>query len=230
MQGFQKGNTPWMKGKHHSVEAKRKMREGHKGQLPWNKGKKGISEETRIKMREARKGKSYPKMCRVVNGENNPNWKGGISKTKRICKFCGKVFYTRMARIKKGRGKFCDKQCYGKWRSENIRGEKCSFFGKHLIGEKSPRWKGGIDFWDRRGSNNEVKLWRKMIYKRDGYRCVICGKTGGKLNAHHIRSWKDFPELRFDIDNGITMCQSCHELVYRETPLFAIRKLGMKKC
>lgn len=52
--------------------------------------------------------------------------------------------------------------------------------------------------------------WRKLVYKRDQYTCVACGATG-KLNAHHIKSWVGHPDLRFDVDNGITLCNECHK-------------------
>jgi very-short-patch-repair endonuclease len=47
---------PWIKGKHHTEEARKKMSEAHKGQIPWNKGKH-LSEEVRRKLSEAHKGK-----------------------------------------------------------------------------------------------------------------------------------------------------------------------------
>jgi len=53
---------------------------------------------------------------------------------------------------------------------------------------------------------------------------LICGKVGGCLNAHHIRNWENYPELRYDTDNGMTMCESCHKLVNKELPLFSIKK------
>ena len=52
--------------------------------------------------------------------------------------------------------------------------------------------------------------WAKQIKKRDNYTCQICHEKGGKLNSHHIKSWKDYPDNRFDLDNGITLCVACH--------------------
>jgi hypothetical protein len=51
--------------------------------------------------------------------------------------------------------------------------------------------------------------WKRAVWKRDNYKCVKCGSTD-KLCAHHIKSWDDYPELRFDIGNGLTLCCSCH--------------------
>lgn len=58
--------------------------------------------------------------------------------------------------------------------------------------------------------------WRTKVFERDGFKCAICGQVGGTLNAHHIKTFKDFPGLRLDIDNGITLCQECHKRVHKE--------------
>lgn len=55
----------------------------------------------------------------------------------------------------------------------------------------------------------ETAEWRRLVFERDGYRCVECD-DGGKLNAHHIKSWADHPDLRYDVENGVTLCIECH--------------------
>lgn len=45
--------------------------------------------------------------------------------------------------------------------------------------------------------------------QRDGFRCVECGRRG-KLQAHHVKDWADYPALRFDVSNGVTLCIDCH--------------------
>lgn len=61
----------------------------------------------------------------------------------------------------------------------------------------------------------EYNEWRKAVYERDHYTCQICGKVGGRLNAHHIKSFAKNPDLRFDVDNGVTLCDKCHKDVHR---------------
>lgn len=61
----------------------------------------------------------------------------------------------------------------------------------------------------------EYKEWRKAVFIRDGFTCQLCGKVGGTLNAHHIKPYARYPELRFVVDNGITLCQSCHKELHR---------------
>ena len=73
--------------------------------------------------------------------------------------------------------------------------------------------------WEKkpeRNRGNEYKDWRKAVFERDRYTCQHCGKVGGELNAHHIKAWKSFPELRFEVSNGQTLCADCHREYHRE--------------
>lgn len=86
-------------------------------------------------------------------------------------------------------------------------------------GENSHFWKGGVTSINvKLRASLEYRNWRKAVYARDNYTCQICGaktfKGLGKtikLNADHIKPWALFPELRFDINNGRTLCVDCHK-------------------
>lgn len=61
----------------------------------------------------------------------------------------------------------------------------------------------------------EYKEWRMNVFSRDRFTCVICGQVGGTLNAHHIKPFAEYPDFRLDVDNGVTLCESCHKKVHR---------------
>ena len=61
----------------------------------------------------------------------------------------------------------------------------------------------------------EYREWRRSVYERDNYTCMLCGQRGGDLNAHHIKPYALYPEHRYELDNGITLCVDCHRGVHR---------------
>lgn len=61
---------------------------------------------------------------------------------------------------------------------------------------------------ERRSS--KFLIWRKFVFGRDNYTCQKCGKRGGKLHPHHIMNFAKHKELRYDPENGITLCKNCH--------------------
>jgi hypothetical protein len=78
--------------------------------------------------------------------------------------------------------------------------------------EKNHLWKGGITAINQSiRTSLEYKLWRTAVFDRDNYTCIWCGQWGGKLQADHIKPFALFPELRFAIDNGRTLCVPCHK-------------------
>jgi len=74
------------------------------------------------------------------------------------------------------------------------------------------RWDkiGRKKYTDQHVKDSKYIKWRRTIFIRDNFTCQICKKVGGQLEAHHIKSWKIYPELRYNIDNGITLCKKCH--------------------
>jgi hypothetical protein len=86
-------------------------------------------------------------------------------------------------------------------RETAARGPACHSFKDGKLAERR----------DQRFSQ-EYKRWRFDVFLRDRFTCQHCGDDrGGNLRAHHIKSFADHPELRFDVANGLTLCDTCHD-------------------
>jgi 5-methylcytosine-specific restriction endonuclease McrA len=67
------------------------------------------------------------------------------------------------------------------------------------------------------------EAFRNAVFKRDGYRCRVCGrpeKLDGPLDAHHITDRNEMPNGGYVKENGISLCAKCH----REAERFHITK------
>ena len=87
--------------------------------------------------------------------------------------------------------------------------EQKKSFALKMSGPNNPRWQGGYSKSQHKGI--EYNAWRNNIYTRDGFKCKMLNHDcSGKIEAHHILSFTKFPELRYQINNGITLCQAHH--------------------
>jgi 5-methylcytosine-specific restriction endonuclease McrA len=132
--------------------------------------------------------------------EKNPLW---IDRILKECEMCGIEYEVERRLVTISR--FCSKQC------------KANYDSLYSKGRDNPNWKGGITK-DRQGlySSREWKNLTKKVFKRDNYKCQMCGVTGrqeNKIHIHHVMSFKKV-ETRDDIDNLILLCQICHNWVH----------------
>lgn len=96
-----------------------------------------------------------------------------------------------------------------KWSAQVRKNMSAAKKGRNT-GESNPNWRGGKIHPDKRlRSSIKTRNWSKAVRARDGHKCVECGATG-RLHAHHIKPWKDYPKLRHELSNGITLCPPCH--------------------
>lgn len=156
------------------------------------------------------------------------------------CQICNKSFLRKPNQVKKGLTKYCSSKCRGKgnFKSKIV---KCSFCDKEVYktpgsikkfkrsfcsvkcsrsfykGENSPAWRGGVTSERKKQRDSkQYKEWRTLVFERDDYTCQSCKARNGKgkavyLHAHHIKSFHNFPELRFELNNGVTLCIECHK-------------------
>lgn len=83
----------------------------------------------------------------------------------------------------------------------------------NLQGSKHHNWRGGVSQINKTERRNimlraEYKEWRRRVYERDGFECVVCGSK--QIEAHHIYRWSKYPELRYEINNGVSVCKAHH--------------------
>ncbi len=122
-------------------------------------------------------------------------WNKGLLKIFHVtCPTCKKDFTYGSNTYKR---KYCSQPCYHK---------------SHK-GENAYQWRKDrnlIKRYNRRG-DPAYREWRKQIHLRDKYKCRINnGDCRGRLEVHHILGWQSHPELRYKINNGITLCHAHH--------------------
>ena len=63
---------------------------------------------------------------------------------------------------------------------------------------------------DRFYHSKEWKKLSKAVLAKAGYRCAVCG--GLATEVHHIKEVRTHWRLRFDANNLMPLCTSCHNL------------------
>jgi len=181
------------KGMHyHSEEFKKRIAE--RNRTPENRFKVSVALKGRIFSAETKRKISLSKFGKQL-GSLHPRWKGG----KATCKECQKLLTEY--RPKTGLCRKCHETT--------------------MVGSGNPNWLGGITPIHSRIRNSErYQEWRKRVLFRDVYTCQACGKNRGTLHVDHDLPFSLFPNLRFEVLNGQTLCVDCH----RAKPTTAHRK------
>lgn len=107
-------------------------------------------------------------------------------------------------------------------------GARLGFRGKKYfsVGSVNNNWKGGVTPTNEKiRKSNEYKVWRGHVFNRDNYTCQKCGNRGGELHADHELPFALYPDLRFEVLNGQTLCVSCH----RKTDTYGRKSLETYK-
>lgn len=175
---------------------------------------KRYTQETKDKISKNRKG--------LTAGENHPMW-NPLSKRHSTeittCQCgCGKEFkkYDSKGRLRRffnfyHKPKGYKRPPYSQEWKDNL---SKSRLGKHS-GKNHWNWKGGVTRENHRRETNEYCEWRKQVYERDHWTCQKCKIKQNEPIAHHPKGWLDYPELRYEMANGITLCRKCHINLHR---------------
>lgn len=143
--------------------------------------------------------------------------------TYRPCLTCGKQIRIIASCLQKGNRstKYCSKLCMNK---NPQRLEHIKQIGIKLHAERCRAWcksrdKGICPPNKKARTSKEYFVWRKNVFERDNYTCMRCEARSGVgvkvfLHSHHILPFSKYPQLRFSIDNGITLCRKCHESIH----------------
>lgn len=126
------------------------------------------------------------------------------------------------------------KMSLGKIGNKNGIGNKSTL---GMTGPKSNSWKNDrsqiVGRHERKFHSNEYKSWRKSVCNRDDWKCQMSDfNCKGRLEVHHILGWKQNPDVRYEVNNGITLCHFHHPRKRKDemrlVPLF--QEMVAKKC
>jgi hypothetical protein len=167
-----------------------------KGCVPWTKGRT-LSDEHRANIGKGNLGRQHTeeekaKMCiaQKLRFQKTPVWNKGKKMSPEAIENNRKAQTGRKqtieTRLKRSR----------KWLKEN---NPNYIDGRTRLGCRHPQ-------------DMKLAIWRESVFVRDDYTCQVCFVRGGYLEAHHIKSWSKYPELRYELSNGQTLCKKCHKL------------------
>lgn len=163
-------------------------------------------------------------------------------RTQRICKSCGKVFVIHNPRSRYCSAchyracvicgavfrltsnfsqETCSLSCSKKYDMQKRRVQRiCKHCRKPFQGRPQRKYcsmQCSQDAQKKIGKDSRVnwmyRRWRKLVFERDNFTCVRCG-ANKNITAHHIKPWNDYPELRYEVSNGETLCNYCHKNIH----------------
>ncbi len=205
-------------------EATRRLWSEQRRGNSWNKGRKHTE--------EAKRNMTASRVAR-----------GLLPPVRTTCTQCGESFDKFRCHVRRIKDNFCSKECYDAFQRRNRITKQCTVCGDYFQvrpceeckfstcnkpecrrgrkrADRNPNWRGGVTKPRKADlTTKEYREWRKAVFERDDYTCQReeCEAHGGELHAHHIKPWAWFPELRYEVGNGVTLCKLCHEKTYGDT-------------
>lgn len=181
-----------------------------------NRARGPISDETRKRLSDSHKGNTPSK----ENLKKRSASMKGKNMGPRSAEVCEKISLALVGRKYSPEMKLKMSQESTAWGNKYFLGHKhtaetkkiLSISSKRFSGPLSSSWKGGVTPENKKIRKSiESRLWRESVFCRDNFTCQKCQERGGTLHPHHIRGFAENPDVRFAIDNGITLCKNCHK-------------------
>jgi hypothetical protein len=148
------------------------------------------------------------------------------------CKRCG-VGFSRAASGFDGNDTYCSHRCWFADRGVSV-SVVCAYCrnpfnlkasaAKRRVKHHCSRACRNASAAGRDRSSGRYKNWRNAVFARDEFKCRDCGSRNN-LHAHHIKTWLEHPDFRFELSNGLTLCFACHQ---KKHP-FKLTKKRMRK-
>lgn len=116
----------------------------------------------------------------------------------------------------KGNGEYAKALGFGKWMSGKTASIETRIKASEAMKKRVAEGKHNFYIDGRTPQNQKIrhsltyKMWRESVFKRDDYTCQHCKARGVYIEADHIKPFAFFPELRFELSNGRTLCKPCH--------------------
>ena len=134
------------------------------------------------------------------------------------CELCGKEYKSgQMDSVKCvecHRGLMRQNKVMYKNKTRDFRGAKNPMYGRQRFKEENPNYKHGLSD-EHRYKHRLITgygIWRKSVYERDNYTCQCClKKSDGDIVAHHLNGYHWYHKGRTNVDNGVTLCNTCHD-------------------
>lgn len=122
-----------------------------------------------------------------------------------LCDYCGESVERASSQFNGKHNIYCSRECQHKGWSIFYSGENSPVYNHNKSVEERLVERKYVGYYE----------WRRKVYEKNNYTCRCCGDNkGGNLVAHHILNYSEHEELRINVDNGITLCKTCHKLFH----------------
>jgi len=167
------------------------------------------------------RGRTPSQKVRKIVEASGFSWLGGEYRNNRSlldlkCLKCSTEFAQCLHEIEKM--VYVCPTCYLESLRERVKGENNPMHGKSGI--LNPAWDDSLTDADRalritRRQCKKYQRWSYLIKEAAGFICDCC-RENRKLNSHHLKNWKDHPKARYDVTNGVCLCEECHKAFHAE--------------